>query len=666
MCGISGVFSLTASPQRQLRNVLRMTKAMRHRGPDDEGYAIVGRDRLVHSIVGEDTPAAVRVALPKSRPIQSAFDKATTLALGHRRLSILDPTPAGHQPMSDPTGRYWIVFNGEIYNFRELRLELEALGHSFSTASDTEVILAAYSRWQEGCLQRFNGAFSFALWDNQEQSLFCARDRIGIKPFYYNLDGERFVFASDIKALIASGLYLPEPDPQGLYLAMAFGIAPRPITAFKGIRALEQSHWMRLHANGRIEKERYWRIPIGAQCLQMTEADATELLEEQLQRAVARRLVSDVTVGTFMSGGVDSTTISAMAAHQHPGIKAFTLGYQGNAPELDEVPQAKATARLHPLRHIVERVDPNLSLADLPDWILGYEEPYYSLAANSVISKLVKDNQVTVVLNGLGGDELFAGYGYYRYCNLPRMPWLNPLFRYADRIPARRLAKGLSLLGAQTADRSHTLLFQKTSDRYLRQLFVPAFHPPANTPDLLHDLYARDLRFSDAMEAMSYMDMMNCIGNHHVHRIDQFTMAHSVEGRFPFLDHELIEAAYRIPSHFKIRAGEQKYVLRRVAEKYIAPECLAMKKKGFGLPLSQWMRGPLKPLIQSSLSQLKQRSEINSMAVSACLAAYEEGRLRPERVWHLVALELWFRSFIDPGVPQGLTIAKPRIKLTGW
>lgn len=648
MCGIAGIFNFNGRVDSQLPHIVRMAKAMTHRGPDDEGFMAVAADGRVQHYLGEDSPAPVRARFANSRLITSALEERSMLTMAHRRLSILDVSAAGHQPMCDPTGRYWIVFNGEIYNFKDIRAELQSLGYRFQTSSDTEVILAAYSEWQEDCLKRFNGDFAFALWDSHQKSLFCARDRIGIKPFYYLLDEGRFIFGSDIKTLIASGLYRPEPDPQGLYLSMAFGIAPRPITAFKGIRALEQAHWMRLHANGQIQKERYWQIPIGIQERGMSEGDAVELIEEQLERAVSRRLVADVPVGTFMSGGVDSTTISAIAAQKHPGIKAFTLGYQGDAPELDEVPQAEATARMHPMQHIVKRVAPDESLKDLQTWIDGYEEPFYSLAPNHIISKVVKENGVTVVLNGLGGDELFAGYGYSRLHWAPRIPLLNMLTRYADKIPSRKMALALRLAGARSPDRMHTLMFRKATDEDLHRLLKSSLYPGQETPDLLHELYAKDLKFSDTLEAMSHMDLMNYVGNHHVHRVDQFTMAHSIEGRFPFLDHELIEAAFRVPSALKIRNGQQKFVLREVARKLIAPACLSMKKKGFGLPLTQWMRGPLKQLVNASLESLRKRPEVEPDTITAWHDQYQRGDLIPERIWHLVALELWFQTFIDP------------------
>ena len=652
MCGIAGILSLAGTPQQQIPHLVAMTRAMRHRGPDDEGYMTVGESGRIRHFLGADSPLAVRARFPTSGMVTSG-DQATSLfAMGHRRLSILDVSSAGHQPMSDSSGRYWIVFNGEIYNFKALRSELEVLGHRFQSSSDTEVILAAYGQWQEGCLVRFNGDFAFAIWDAHQQSLFCARDRIGIKPFYYVWDDQQFVFGSDIKTLIASGLYRPEPDPHGLYLAMAFGIAPRPITAFKGVRALEQAHWMRLHADGRVEKQRYWNIPIGTQDLKMKEGDAVEQLEEQLQRSVARRLVADVPVGTFMSGGIDSTVISAIAARKHPGIKAFTLGYQNAAPEMDEVSQAAATARLHPMEHIVKRVDPEESLEDLQAWIAGYEEPFYSLAANYEISKIVKENQVKVVLNGLGSDELFAGYERYRYSRIPQHPWLRLLAGLADVIPNGKVARGASLFGAQTPDHLHTLLFRQGDDKYLHSLFHSSFAIDSNLLEYIHNLYARETVFGDAIEAMSYMDLMNYVGNHHVHRVDQFTMAHSIEGRFPFFDHELIETAYRIPSRLKIHKGKHKYILRRVAEKHIAKECLTMKKKGFSLPLALWMKGPLEPIVTKSLTRLMERPMMCSDTINRLNKAYKSGHLSPTRIWHLVALELWFERFIDPGVPE--------------
>ena len=645
MCGIAGILSFANNPGVELRHVVRMANAMKLRGPDDEGYVAFDPNKLPIEIFGLDTPKNVRDARPDLISTQKADSLKSKLVFGHRRLKIQDLTYKGHQPMSDCSGRYWIIFNGEIYNFKELRHQLESFGHIFRTQSDTEVILAAYSEWEEGCLSRFNGDFAFAIWDKKSQSLFCARDRIGVKPFYYVLEKGRFIFASDIKTLLASGLHRAVPDYEGLYLAMAFGIAPRPITAFRGIRALEQAHWIRLHQNGRIEKSRYWSIPIGTQESDMKEADAIDLIEEKLKRAVSRRLVADVPVGTFMSGGIDSTTISAIAARQQPGIKAFTLGYQSNASELDEVQQAKDTAQMHPMQHVIKHVNPDESLKDLRQWILSYEEPYYCLAATHVISKLVKENNIKVVLSGLGGDELFAGYDYYRYAKLPRIPLFSSIIAVLSK--NTKIAKGLTLLTAKSPDRLHTHLLMQKTDFELRSLFTERPFQKIKTEEIIHNLYAVGLAFTDSIEAMSFMDLTNYIGNHHVHRVDQFTMAFSIEARFPFLDHELIEASYRVPSKLKMKNNIHKYVLRGVAQRHIGLSSLKMKKKGFGLPLAQWLRGPLKPLLEDSLNSLSKRPQISSEVVNQERLAYKQGRHSPSRIWHLAALELWFQYLID-------------------
>ena len=428
---------------------------------------------------------------------------------------------------------------------------------------------------------------------------------------------------------------------------MAFGIAPRPITAFKGVRALEQAHWIKLHRGGGLDKRRYWQIPVGTQDASLSETDAVDLLDEQLTHAVRRRLVADVPVGTFMSGGIDSTTISAIAAQLHPGIKAFTLGYEEDVPEMDEVPQARATAKMYPMQHIVEKVGRETVLDDLKVMTSCYEEPFFSISSNHEISRLVSRNQVTVVLNGLGGDELFAGYGYYRFARFTRIPGLSSIARFLESFSSHKSTRALSMLGAKSLDRRHTLLFRRMTDGQLHRLLDSAFHPSSDTPELLHDLYAEGVEFSDGIEAFSYMDMLNYLGNHHVHRVDQFTMAFSIEGRFPFLDHEFVEAAYRIPSRLKLQRGMQKYVLRRVAERYIAAECLSMKKKGFGMPLGQWMDGPLRPIVDSCLTRLLERPEVHPATISNWRKEYSERRLPPTLVWHLVALELWFERFID-------------------
>lgn len=641
MCGIAGIFGFEG--QAELARVVAMTNMMRARGPDDEGFVIIVGDARGKCFFGADSSQEVRERLgPRARDA-SKINATGRVVLGHRRLSIVDLSPSGHQPMSDHNLRRWIVFNGEIYNFRELRLELQGLGHTFYSSSDTEVILAAYEQWGSACLLRFNGDFAFVIWDPDDRSLFCARDRLGVKPFYYVHTNGHFAFASDIKAILASGLHPAEPDRDGLYLALMFGMAPRPITAFRGIRALEQAHWMRVHHDGRIESARYWSIPIGTQDESMQLRDAESELSAVLRRAVCRRLEADVPVGTFMSGGIDSTTISAIAAQEHPGIQAFTLGFEDSAPELDEVMEAEATARMWPMRHVVERIDRNALPCDIETWIDGYEEPYYSLAANHVISSVVRRHGVKVVLNGLGGDELFGGYAYYR---LP--PWFGRVHLKGLATIGRNLVnplgfRRLRMSLAASPDRVHTLAFARWSDRDLQTILKPSWHLPIPAEDYIHCLYAKGLKFHDNVEAFSYMDLMNYLGNHHVHRVDQFTMAVSVEGRFPFLDHEVVELAFKIPTKWKVSEHSQKFVLRQVAGDLIAPQCLAMKKKGFGLPLELYLRGPLARVMRDALSRLEGRGIVRAEALDDC----RRGLVPCEQLWQMASLELWMQRFMD-------------------
>lgn len=650
MCGIAGILNLRHAAASLAGPVQAMTKRMAHRGPDDEGYLLVGAGGVTDTFYGDDS-----ALLPSNENAPPGFPTqhinaagSGILALGHRRLSIIDLSEFGHQPMCTADGRHWVVFNGEIYNFREIAADLQREGVVLHGNSDTEVLINAFALWGPRCLDRFNGMFAFAIWDNSKKQLFCARDRIGIKPFYYSVSGDNFIFASDIKTVLASGLCERGPDPEGLYLAMAYGIAPRPKTAFKGIRALPQAHWMLVDESGDIQCQRYWSIPVGSQDRAMTRGDAVDLLEEQLRASIERRLIADVPVGTFMSGGIDSTTISAIASTVHPGIEAFTLAFEETAPELDEVAQATATARMYDMKHVVHRVQASAALNRLDQWVAGYEEPYYGFAANHVISEVVAGHGVKVILNGLGGDELFAGYSWYR--NLDRWrtarrmgPFLRPLAATL-RGRWRLLAESSHI---RSADRLHSFLFRRNSDNELRELFADEAALQWDSIEFVHDEYADGIEFEDDIEALSFMDLMNYIGNHHVHRIDQFTMANSIEGRFPFLDHELVEAAFRIPSHLKKDGKVQKLVLREVAKKYIAPECLAMTKKGFSMPVRQWLEGPLHDLVDAKLPALARRDTISGDAIRKWHAEYKQGQRDATKLWHLVALELWYEKFID-------------------
>lgn len=653
MCGIAGIF-LTGGVDRPLAEAAsRMSASMRLRGPDDEGFLLGWRNgpgaRPLRGPATVDM-SAEPLAYTARDAIDHVIDISSSLALVHRRLSIIELSPKGHQPMCSADGRYWIVFNGEIYNFAEIRSELEREGQRFVSGSDTEVLVNAYARWQTDCLKRLNGMFAFAIWDDRDKVLFCARDRIGIKPFYYVLTEGQFIFASDIGSLLASGLHRAQPDLEGLYHGLSYGVAPRPLTAFAGVKALRQGSWMTVDAGGKSQTASYWRLPFGRQDRSMTEQAARELISDRLQVSIRRKLIADVPVGVFMSGGIDSTLIAAMASRQHPGICAFTLAFPGNR-KLDESAEARATAALHPMRHVVQQVEPESVLPDLLDIMRVYEEPFYDLSPNYLVCKLAALQDMTVVLNGLGGDELFGGYAYYGW--LDRWRWLRrcrPLLQVMRHVPIVR--HGADRLAA-VAESEDGVAFSATvrmflTERERKRLFRDRSLPDTETVEVLRRLYiGDDVSFDDDVEAMNHMEMLNYLGNHHVYRTDAFTMHFSLEGRLPFLDHELVEAAFTVPSHFKVRNGQTKWLLRQIAGDWVAPEVLGSRKRGFDLPTGIWMKHELAETVRHKLEILSDRGIFDADEIRVIDGEWRRGLRSFRSVWQLVATEIWFETFFD-------------------
>ncbi|UCE55989.1 MAG: asparagine synthase (glutamine-hydrolyzing) [Desulfobacterales bacterium] len=651
MCGISGILIFKGS-SFFLQNIQFMTKAMRRRGPDDEGFAFFeGNSKDTHIFGGKDTPEEVLLSPNLFHPTEfftGEVPENTILALGHRRLSILDLSAAGHQPMFTEDGRYCIVHNGEIYNYQEIRRKLINKGVPFLSNTDTEVILKAYRAWGESCLHQFNGMWSFAIWDNHDKTLFCSRDRIGIKPFYYLCNPYFFIFASDIKTLIASNIYNPEPNWQGVYHAMSFQCAPRPMTCFKEISSLEQGHYIRIDLKGQIIKKRFWRLPIGEIDHSKSENYWNNHLEDIIVKAVRRRLVSDVPVGIFMSGGIDSTTISAIAAREHPGIKAFTLAYEDNAADFDELPQAQATAAMWPMQHIWEKVLLKKSLAYLDQITRCYEEPFFTLGPTFIVSQLAKKHKVPVVLNGLGPDELFCGYHREHFLGLWKFlhPWLPKIQLFGQQ--KSRYTKFLHLMSSKDVVEFYISRFSAFSEHEKRELFSFSEVTNWSSYETFKELYGLEtLHFSDPIESICYMEVINYIGNHHLYRGDQFTMQWSIESRYPYLDHELVETAFRIPDKYKIAGKQGKYILRKVAKKYIHPTCISAPKKGFGMPVAYWMRGELKSMVENKLEKLKKRNVLKNKKIDELKYRFYANKDGYQKLFFLFSIELWMEAMID-------------------
>lgn len=665
MCGIAGIVNLDPgreSGDRLLGRVCAMARAMRRRGPDGEGYALFGAGPAV-ALAGERTPpGAVDSGLPMAArgraPRDWGLAEGTPLcALAHRRLSVLDLSAAGHQPMCTEDRRFWIAYNGEVYNHLDLRAELEAAGERFFSDTDTETVLRAFVRWGPECVQRFVGMWAFAVWDDAGKNLFLCRDRLGIKPLFVWEDGARLAFASDVKTLLASGLIEPRPDWEGVYHGISLRCAPRPTTCFAGVRSLPQAGWMRVAPGGPRSSGVYWTLPEpgfrDGLSLETAAAEVREIFED----AVARRMVADVPVGVFMSGGVDSTGVASLAAARGEDVRAFTLDYEG-APELDETAQARQAAERWNMRHTVSRVRAESALDHISEMVRCFEEPFHILSPDYMVCAEAARGGVTVVLNGLGGDELFCGYGRERMAALWRALRLGaPL---AGLLPRRGRAGALrELMSLRGLADLYVFSFSIATEAAKRRLMPQAASRGWDSYETFRALYGLEAEpWADDVDGLCRMDILNYIGNHHTYRTDQFTMHFSLEGRLPLLDHRLVELACAIPGPLRASGGVGKRVLREALRGTIPDACLGMPKKGFTMPMARWLRGPLQGMAEDCLRALCARGPVDGREAMGLWADFQGGGGDARLVWHLVHLELWLREFFDGPVPGAWTEAE--------
>lgn len=631
MCGIVGIINING-PQANGKSLAAMAVSIYRRGPDDEGYMLFHKETSVYH--GD---ASIR---KDGKHIRASYDEKYELGFGFRQLKIIDLSYKSHQPMSDASGKYWLIFNGEIYNYKEIKTDLMRTGVAFSSDSDTEVVLQSYIKWGEKALDKFNGMFAFSILDRVKNKVFIARDRMGIKPLYYHHSRTNFVFGSTIKSIVDSGLYTPEINWDGLAQNFRFSIAQRPHTSFKNIVALSPGHYLEFSLTTKnVKKSKYWDIPFGTQQSKMSEDEACELLEKSLIESVKLRLQADVDVGTFMSGGIDSTLISSIAVNHHPSLKAFTLGFE-DFDEYNEVQQAIDTAKLYDFNHIVHYAKASSILEKIENAVEAYEEPYHHLPANLLIAEMAKINGAKVVLSGLGGDELFAGYDVYNRLALWRkLQKASPLTSLVPSLHSK-IDKAKQLSSCQTVGEFYTHSYSTFNDSELNKLFGRSV---IDNNKLLTEMYVgSESVFTDDLEAMSFYNLKSYIGNHHLRTIDQFTMHESIEGRVPFLDHNVIETAFKIPSKYKLKNKVQKHILRKLAKKYIAPSCLAMDKKGLRLPLEHWISNELNGIVKDHISALKNRKLLNASEIDRIIKQKNE-----LKIWQLVSTEMWMQKFID-------------------
>jgi asparagine synthase (glutamine-hydrolysing) len=573
------------------------------------------------------------------------------VGLAATRLAILDLSPAGNQPMGDASSGVYVAFNGEIYNFAELRAELTSIGSVFHSRSDTEVLLHGYRRWEASLLSRLRGMFAFAIWDEPHRQLFLARDRLGIKPLFYAEVPGGLVFASEIKALFAHPSLRVRMDPAAVDEYLTLGYVPGPRTIFEGVRALAPGHWLRWQA-GALQTGRYWASSFCQPVVAGSEDDLADELDAGLNDAVRSHLVADVPVGVFLSGGIDSSLVAAIAQrHSAEPLHTFTIGFAGGG---DERAYARQVSAHIGSRHHERLAEPVLG-EELMRLLWHLEQPLFdnSVLPTYLVSQLAREH-VKVVLSGDGGDEPFAGYDWTRWALvLPSLPLA--LGGGGGWEWAYRTGK-IGALQRLFYDLSHP-----AEERYLRRLTTSRpFRHWLYSPEYLEQIGSdavdglrgrlRDAPVRDPREAFLHADLCGFLPEDILFKVDRMSMAHSLEVRVPLLDHRLVEWVLRLPWAMRFRRGRGKYLLRRVAARYLPTPILRPRKQGFTVPVGRWLRGELGDLARATFASesFAARGIVRPDRALQLLAMHRSGRYElGHRIWSLVVLEAWCRLWLD-------------------
>lgn len=635
MCGLAGLFdSRTHAPIDG--DLLRaMTDSLTHRGPDDSG-----------------------------------FFQAPGIGLGHRRLSIIDLS-GGQQPLFNEDGSVAVVYNGEIYNFPELTRELEGLGHRFSTRSDTEVIVHGWEQWGEGVVERLRGMFAFALWDQNQETLFLARDRLGTKPLYYSmLAGGTLAFGSELKALMRHPKLPRQIDPQAVEQYFAFGYIPDPKTIYHGVHKLPPGHVLTLQRGQETPRvSQYWDIAFEPDHA-IDEATAVAELTDRLREAVEIRMIAEVPLGAFLSGGVDSSSVvSFMAAKSSEPVNTCSIGF--GVADFDESGFAAQVAQLFSTRHRSQQVDPDSF--DLIDRLAGfYDEPFADSSAMPTyqVCRLARE-RVTVALSGDGGDEVFAGYRRYRWHGYEervrqRLPYAlrRPLFGLAgmvypklDWAPKRLRAKSTFQALARDSAGAYFHSVSTLTDPMRRGLYSDRLRRDLQGYEARHLLedIMRTAPADEPLDKAIYADFKTYLPGDILTKVDRTSMANSLEVRVPILDHHLVEWAARLPLSLRLSGREGKYVLKKAMEETLPHEILYRDKMGFAVPLANWFRGPLKARMHKQLlgGRLADTGLFDTGAIAKLLEAHGSGLSdHSVAIWSLAMFESFLRQGEDTGAAE--------------
>lgn len=619
MCGIAGIVSPNGRVDAGLLE--RMRDSLTHRGPDGCGVRI--------------SPDG-------------------TVGLAHRRLAIIDLSAGGQQPMQDAAGRVSITFNGEIYNFKELRAELEAVGHRFRSTSDTEVLLAAYREWDIDCVPHLTGQFAFAIYDEDRRRLLLARDRAGEKPLYYCREGDRLLFASELKALTADPRIARKLDRTSFEYFLAYGYVPSDRSILRGVHKLPQGHAATFDvARGTWHEWAYWQLPLTPDLA----CDSVEVLTKELERlledAVRRQLVADVPVGILLSGGIDSSLVTAMAARvATEPLRTFTVTFPGHRAH-DEAPHARTVAEHFGTRHTELAGEPQ-SVETLVTLARQFDEPIgdSAIVPTYLVSRLIR-SEATVALGGDGGDELFGGYWYYS--------WLLKQEHWRRRLPARvrgvvsavaeRMPLGMRgrnhLIGLSDGHARSIAHINLFFDHYTRQRLMQPGALAEDVPGCAPETRRAGLCAADAglVRAAIEADFRTTLVDAYLVKVDRASMLTSLEVRAPWLDHRIIEFAYRrVPDHLRVTRDEYKILPRRLAQKLLPPALDLSRKQGFTMPIEAWFSGGWGTFIEDVLRQADTRF-FNPAVLENLLAGQRKGRANTSRLFALTMFELWRREY---------------------
>ncbi len=633
MCGITGAVWSQSAAGIDLPTLERMSDALRHRGPDD-------RHTYLHHY-------------------QDGEGRRTGVALGFRRLSIIDLAGA-RQPMTNEDGSIWLVFNGEIYNFRDLRQRLEGAGHRFATEGDGESILHLYEDIGSDCFQQLNGMFAIAIWDSRRHRLILGRDRLGKKPLYYTVQGDRLMFASELKSFAEVPGWKPEIDPEAIDEFMTYQYIPPPRTIWKNVHKLPPGHFATFQ-HGQLSVQRYWNVDLSHE-IDITPAQAISRLRELLDDSVAKRLQSDVPLGAFLSGGIDSSVIVALAQrHRDTPIRTFTIGFPEK--DFDESIYAAEVAKFVGTDHTRFEVAPDgVQIIDKLVW--HYDEPFGDSSAIPTwyLSELTR-TQVTVALSGDGGDELFAGYDRYRALWLSRkiqqaLPLhLIPGIGLIQRLPDSSAQRSIIRRGKRFLE----ALGQDTARRYMNwlQIFPESMRAELYNDDFVERLPGHDpFEFiqrawvrsgnRDVVTKASLVDLVTYLPCDLLTKVDIASMAHGLEVRQPLLDYRVVEFAASLPVALKFRGRRGKLILQQAFGDLVPPTVWTRKKMGFGVPIAGWFRGPLKEMVHDLL--LSDSARINQFfrpeIVARLVASHESLKHNHAyRLWNLLVLEKWLRRW---------------------